>query len=226
MAYKYKYKGSYEYTECWKKKCWAPKNWCFWNVVLEKTLESPLDCKEIQPVHPKGNQSWISIGRTDAEAEIPVLWPRDAKNWPFRKDPDAGKDWRQEEKGMTEDKMVGWHHWLDGLEFEQAPGVGDGQGGLVCCSPWDCKEFDTTEQLNWTEQEKNGAGHRVDVCNSETRHSASKLTDSHGSWLIYTHYYQCKLLVSWTRKWKRVFAVNTKRLWFIHCYKKKKYNKV
>ena len=150
MAYKYKYKGSYEYTECWKKKCWAPKNWCFWNVVLEKTLESPLDCKEIQPAHPKGNQSWIFIGRTDAEAEVPVLWHPDVKNWLIGKDPDSGQDWRQEEKGMTEDEMVGWHHWLDGLEFEQALGIGDGQGGLVCWSPWGHKELDMAQQLNWT----------------------------------------------------------------------------
>ena len=97
---------------------WVPKNWCFWTVVLEKTLQSPLDCKEIQPVHPKRNQSWIFIGRTDAEAEAPILWPPDVKNWLIWKDPDAGKDWRQEEKGMTGDEMAGWHHWLDGHEFE------------------------------------------------------------------------------------------------------------
>ena len=100
------------------KESWVLKNWCFWTVVLEKTLESPLDCKEIQPVHPKENQSWIFIGRTDAEAETPILWPPDAKNWLTGKDPGAGKDWRQEEKGMTEDEMVGWHHWLNGHEFE------------------------------------------------------------------------------------------------------------
>ena len=117
------------------KESWVPKNWCFWTVVLEKTLESPLDCKEIQPVHPKGNQSWIVIGRTDVEAETPRLWPLDAKNWLIRKDPDAGKDWRQEEKGMTEDEMVGRHHQLDGHEFEQALGVSDGLRGLACCSP-------------------------------------------------------------------------------------------
>ena len=133
------------------KKSWAPKNWCFWTVALEKTLESPLDCEEIQPVNPKGNQSWIFIGRTDAEAETPILWPPDAKNWLLRKDPDAGKDWGQEEKRMTEDEMAGWHHWLHGHELEQALGVGDGQGGLECCSPWDLKESDTTEHLNWTE---------------------------------------------------------------------------
>ena len=126
------------------------KNWCFWTVVLEKTLESPLDYKEIQPVHPKGDQSYICIGRTDAEAEAPILWPSDVKKWLIEKDPDAGKDWRREEKGMTEDEMVGWHHRLDGHEFEQAPGVGDGQGSLVCCSPWGCKESEETEQLSWT----------------------------------------------------------------------------
>ena len=130
---------------------WALKNWCFWTVVLEKTLESPLDCKEIQPVHPKGNQSWIFIRRTDAEAEPPLFWPPDAKNWLIGKDPDAVKDWRWEEKGTTEDEMVGWHHRLDGHEFEQAPGVSDGQGSLEWCSPWGRKESDTTEWLNRTE---------------------------------------------------------------------------
>jgi len=122
-------------------------------VGLEKTLESPLDCKEIQPVHAKGNQSWIFIWRTDAEAETPILQPPDGKNWLIGKDPDAGKDWRQNKKGMTEDKMVGWHHQLNGHEFEQAPGVGDGQGDLMCSSPWACKESDMTKWLNWTEKE-------------------------------------------------------------------------
>ena len=134
------------------KENWVPKNWCFSTVVLEKTLESPLDCKEIQPVHPKGNQFWIFIGRTDVEAETPILWPPDVKCWLIWKDPDARKDWRQEEKGTTEDEMVGWHHWLNGLEFEYTLGVGDGQGGLECCSPWGCKESDTTDRLNWTEK--------------------------------------------------------------------------
>ena len=128
---------------------WAPKNWCFWIVVLEKTLESPLDYKDSKPVNPKGNQSWIFIGRTDAEAATPILWPSDMKSWFTGKEPDAGKYWRQEEKGTTEDKMGGWHHWLDGHEFEQTPGVGDGQGRPACCSPWGCKESDTTEWLNW-----------------------------------------------------------------------------
>ena len=119
----------------------------FWTVVLEKTLESPLNCEEIRPVHPKGNQSWIFIGRTDAEAETPIP---DVKNWLNGKDPDAGKDWRQE-KGMTEDEMVGWHQRLDVHEFEQAPGGGDGQGSQAHCSPWGRKESDMTERLNWTE---------------------------------------------------------------------------
>ena len=132
------------------KESWVPKNWCFWTVQL-KTLESPLDCKEIQPVHPKWNQSWIFIGRTDAETETPILWTPDGKNWLMWKDPDAGEDWRRDEKGTTEDEIVGWNHQLEGHEFEQAPGVGDGQGGLACCSPWGRKKSDMTEQLNWTE---------------------------------------------------------------------------
>ena len=122
------------------KESWVPKNWCFWTVVFEKTLKSPLDCKEIQPVNPEGNQSWMFFGRTDAEAEIPILWPPDAKNWLIGKDPDAGKDWRQEEKGTAEDVIVGWHHQLDRLEFEQALRIGDGLGSLECYSPWGCQE--------------------------------------------------------------------------------------
>ena len=133
------------------KESWAPKNWCFWTVVLEKTVESPLDCKEIQPVHPKGDQSWVFIGRTDVEAETPILWPPDATSWLIGKDPDAGRDWGQEEKGTTEDEMVERHHWPDGHEFGRTPGVGDGQGGLACCSSWGHKESDTTKRLNWTE---------------------------------------------------------------------------
>ena len=133
------------------KESWAPKNWCFWTVVLEKTLDSLLDCKEIQPVHPKGDQSWVFIGRTDVEAEMPILWPPDAKSWLLGKDPEAGKDWRQEEKGTTEDEMAGWHHQLGGHEFEWTLGDGDSQGGLACCDSGSRKESDTTELLKWSE---------------------------------------------------------------------------
>ena len=118
--------------------------WCW------RTLESPLDCKEIQPVHPKGDQSWVFTGRTDVEAETPIMWPSHAKSWLIWKDPDAGRDCGQEEKGMTEDEMAGWHHRLDGSESEWTPGVGDGQGGLACCNSWGCKESDMTERLHWT----------------------------------------------------------------------------
>ena len=130
------------------KQGWALKNWCFWTVVSEKTFESPLDCKEITPVNPKANQSWIFIGRTNAEAEAPKFWPPDVKSQLVRKEPDAVKEWKQEEKGTTEDEMDGWHHQLNGHEFEQALGDGEGQGTLGCCSPWVCKELDMTEQLN------------------------------------------------------------------------------
>ena len=115
---------------------WAPKNWCFQTVVLEETLESLLDCKEISPVNPKGNQPWIFIGRTDAEAETPLVWPPDVEKLPIGKDPDTRKDWKQEEKGTTDEEMVGCHHWLNGHEFEQTLGDGERQGGLACCSPW------------------------------------------------------------------------------------------
>ena len=135
------------------KESWGLKNWCLWTVVLEKTLESPLDCKEIKSFYPKGNQSWI-FGRTDVEAETPILWPHDMKNWFIGKDPDAGKDWRWEEKGMREDETFGWHHQHNGHKFESALGVGDGQGSLACCSPWGHKESDTTERLNWTDAAK------------------------------------------------------------------------
>ena len=129
------------------KKGRALKNWHFWTVVLEKTLESPLDSTEIKLVNPKGNQSWIFIGRTDAEAETPILWQPDWKSWLIGKDPEAGKDWGQEEKGATEDEMVGWHHWIIG-QLEQAPGDGVEQGSLVCCSPWGHKKSDMTYRLN------------------------------------------------------------------------------
>ena len=128
------------------KESWAPKNWCFWTVLLEKTLENLLDSKEIQPVHPKGNRSWILFGRTDAEA--PILWPCNVKNWLTGKDPDAGKDWEQKEKGATEDEMVGWHHLLNGQEFEQTLGDSEAQGNLACCSLWGLKS--QTQLSNWT----------------------------------------------------------------------------
>ena len=138
----------------WELDCqesWALKNWCFWTVMLEKTLESPLDCKEVQPVHSKGDQPWDFFGRNDAEAENPILWPPHVKSWLTGKDPDARRDWGQDKKGTTEDEMAGWHHRLNGHEFEWTLGVGDGQGGLACCNSWGCKESDTTERLNWTE---------------------------------------------------------------------------
>ena len=125
----------------------------FWSVVLEKTLESPLDCKEIQPVHSEGDQPLDFFGRTDAKAETPVLWPPHVKSWLIVKDSDAGRDWGQEEKGTTENGMAGWHHWLYGRESEWTLGVGDGQGGLACCDSWGHKGSDTTERLNWTEQD-------------------------------------------------------------------------
>ena len=135
------------------KESWVWKNWCFWTVVLEKRVhERPLDFREIKPVNPKENQSWILIGRTDAETEAPILWPSAAKSRLIGKDPDAGKDQRQEEKRMTEDKMVGWNYQLDGHEFEWALGNGDGQGSLECCNPWGRQESDMTEWLSWTEK--------------------------------------------------------------------------
>ena len=176
----------------WELDCeesWAPKNWCFWTVVLEKTLENPLDCKEIQPVHPKGDQSWRFVGRTDAEAGTQILWPPDVKNWLFWKGLDAGKDWRWEEKGTTEEEMIGWHHWLNGHEFESTPGVGDGQGGLVCCSPWGHKESDTTEWLNWTELTEPLARHCV---------IASSHWGGRGPWLGYHAFSPQELRVQWT----------------------------
>ena len=130
------------------KESWVPKNWCFWTLVLEKTLEGPLDCKEIQAVNPKGNQSWIFIGRTNVEAETPILWPPDMKNWLLGKDPDAGKDWRQEENGTTEDEMIGWHHGLDGHELSK---LWELVMDMEACTPWGHKELDTTEWLNWTD---------------------------------------------------------------------------
>ena len=149
------YKGRSNTTvvmyRCENQKGWAPKYWCSQMVVLEKTLESPLDWKEIQPVHPIGDQSWVFNWRTDAKAETQILWPSHVKSWLIGKDSDSGGDWRQEEKGTTEDEMARWHHWLDGRESEWTPGVGTGQGGLACCDSWGGKESDTSERLNWTD---------------------------------------------------------------------------
>ena len=139
----------------------------FGTVVLEKTLESPLDIKEVQPVHPKGDQSWVFIGRTDAEAETPILWPPDVKSWLIGKDPDAGKDWGQEVKGMMEDEMAGWHHRHNGYGFGWTPGVGDGQGGLACCSSWGRIESNMTEWLNWTDRSKR-EGKTIKLLNENT----------------------------------------------------------
>ena len=135
------------------KQSWALKNWCFWTIVLGSLLRVPWTARR-STVHPKGDQSWVFIGRTDVETETPILWPLDVKSWLTGKDPEAGKDWGQEEKGMAVDEMVGWHHRLDGHRFGWTPGVGDGQGGLVCCGSHGSKESDTTEQLNWTEKLK------------------------------------------------------------------------
>ena len=174
------------------KEDWVLKNWCFRTVVLEKTLEGNLVWKEIKPVHPKGNQSWIFIGRTDAEAETPILWSPDVKNWLLGKDPDAGKNWRQEGKGMTEDEMVGWHHRLNGREFEQALGIGDRQGSLVCGSPWGHKESDMTEQLNWTELTKETQ--RIvwlaqDLNISWVQNLSLTINQSFNGYLLCTHHY-------------------------------------
>ena len=143
--------------------------------MLENTLEIPLECKEIKPVSPKGNQPWMFIWRTltssspDTEGELPILWPPDVKSWLIGKDTDAGKDWGQEKKGATEDKMVAWHHWLNGHESEKAQGAGDGQGGLACCSSWGRKESDTTERLNWTELKANSVLPRK--CTGHSKHA-------------------------------------------------------
>ena len=178
----------------WELDCeesWAPKNWYFWTVVLEKTLESPLDCKEIQPVHPKGDQSWVFLGRYDAKAETPVLWPPHAKSWLIGKDSDAGRDWGQEEKGMTEDEMAGWHHWFDGHESEWTPGVGDGQGGLVCCDSWGRKKSHTTERLIWS-----------DVLGTMLPAGPTKMNKDLNSKFCFQKQMSCSR--TWTKKWGRV----------------------
>ena len=170
------------------------KNWCFWTVVLERTLESPLDCKEIQAVHPKGNRSWIFIGRADVEAETPVLWSPDANNWLIFKDPDPGKDWRWEEKGIIENEMVGWHHQLNEHEFEQTPGHSKGQGSLVCCSPWGYKELDTTQPPN--------------------KHSSKCWLCGDSAWKMLRHQWFARLAAS------MVFSLRFHRFFFLVCQQK------
>ena len=165
---------------------WAPKNWCFWTVVLEKTLESPLDCKEIQPIHFEGDQPWDFFGRNDAKAETPVLWPPHVKSWLIGKDSDAGRDCGQEEKGTTEDEMAGWHHQLHGHEFGWTPGVGDGQGGLACCNSWGRKELDTTERLNWTPKNEDILPH-----NHDSSFPPRKSTLYHPTLSLHSSYPRC-----------------------------------
>ena len=157
-------------AECRRINAFEPWGW--------RRLLSPLDCKEIESVHPKGNQSWIFTGRTDAKTLI--LWLPDSKNWLLGKDPDAGKDWRQEKKGTTEDEMVGWHHWLHGYEFEQVSGVGDWQVNLVCCSPWGCKELDRTEWLNWTDIRELSCNISSDWQHLHRRNNKSNCTENGG----------------------------------------------
>ena len=164
---------------------WAPKNWCFWTVVLEKTLESPLDCKEIQPVHTEGDQPWDFFGRNDAETETPVLWPPHVKSWLTGKDSDAWRDWGQEEKGMTEHEMAGWHHWLNGCESEWTLGVGDGQGGLACCDSWGRKESDMTEWLNWTNYQTHSHNIKFKITELVIRFSRRRNCPKHYTVLLY-----------------------------------------
>jgi len=181
------------------KESWALKNWCFWTVVLKKTLESPLDCKEIQPVHSEGDQPWDFFGRTDAKAETPVLWPPHAKSWLIGKDSDAERDWGQEEKGMAEDEMAGWHLWLDGRESEWTPGAGDGQGGLACCDSCGRKELDTTERLNWTE---------LNCCVPVTMNN-TKYT----RWVIYNSYW----IIKDPQLRRQTFFLKATIFWALRC---------
>ena len=156
-------------------------------MVLEKTLESPLDCKEIQPVHSKGDQPWMFFGRNNAKAETPVLWPPHVKNWLIGKDSDAGRDWGQEEKGTTEDEIAGWHHWLNGHESEWTPGDGDGQGGLACCDSWGRKELDMTERLNWTDAANTNADWNQYITHHKTLVSNGILPNPWMYWLMMWH---------------------------------------
>ena len=167
------------------KECRAPKNWCFWTVVLEKTLESPLDCKEIHLVHPKGDQSQVLFGRIDVVAQTPILWPPYVKSWLIWKYPNTGKYWGQEVKGMTEDEMVGWYHRLNGFEFGQIPGVGDGKGGLACCSPWVQRvRHDWTTELMWIE-----LNNRMALIRNTLERTNNRVTEAE------------ELIVSWESNW-------------------------
>ena len=189
------------------------KNWCFWTVVLEKTLESTLDWKEIRTVHSKGDQPWDFFGRNDAKAETPILWPPHAKSWLIGKDSDAGRDWGEEEKGMTEDEMAGWHHRLDGCEFEWTPGVGDGQRGLACCNSWGHKESDTTERLNWTELIGLGEAGWGKWRMTATEYRAFRVMKIYGNWFEECHDYK---IVN-TIKTTELHTLNGKILWYINC---------
>ena len=168
------------------KESWAKNNWCFWTVVLEKTLESPLDCEEIQPVHPKGDQSWVFIGRTDVEAETPILWPPDSKIWLIWKEPDAGKDWGQEEKGTTEDEMFGWHHWLNAYGFGWTPRVDDGQGGLACCGSWGSQrvKHDWATELNWGAEHTHPCTHMRQINRKKLKQKFKYMGKTQENWVI------------------------------------------
>ena len=193
------YSFSSSHIQVWElghKEGWTLENWCFWTVVLEKTLESHLDCKEIKPVNPKEIQPWIFIGRPDVEAEAPIFWPPVVKNWLFGKNPDAGKDWRQKEKGITEGEMVGWHHWLNGYEFEQALGNGEGQGNLACCSLWGLKKLDTSELLNnnrWYKCALKMESHGIKPTGRHINDFNLNIINYHVKIIIVSHHYHNKL---------------------------------
>ena len=190
----------------WELNCeegWALKNSCFWTVVLEKTLESPMNCKEIQPVHSEGDQPWVFFGRDDAKAETPIFWSPHVKSWLIGKDSDAGRDWGQKEKGTTGDEMVGWHHQLDGPEFGWTPGVGDGQGGLACCDSWGRKESDTTEPLNWTELKEQQCSHQLVDFTYETVNFWAKV---HG--ISVTDSFNNIIILSWVLMMKGIRIYN------------------
>ena len=192
----------------WELDCeeiWVLKNWCFWTVVLEKTLESPLDCKEIQPVHSEGDKPWDFFGGNDAEDETPVLWPPHAKSWLIGKDSDAGRDWEQEEKGTTENEMARWHHWLDGRESEWTLGVGDRQGGLVCCDSWGHKESDMTEWLNWTDS--------IEKVKKQKQNPNKQKADKMQNTKINCYRYQRWLTQDW---WKGLWFWRIRLQWWVN----------